>query len=111
MTVIIEATIIQQARIPNRQKSSRGTPYTTSLSKVLTGVSGSTFAIGWIHEGKIDIGLKISESMSIGANIGQIISCVARSEGAILPIAPPIAKKVTIPKMVTPIKTAHEPSI
>jgi hypothetical protein len=103
------ATIAQPANRLSRHKFSRGTPYTISLSIVLIGVSGRALANGWSQAGNIAIGRNNSESISIGVNIVQMMILTARKEGAILPMALPMARKVIMPKNVTPIKAAHEP--
>jgi len=55
------------------------------------------------------MGINMSERNIIGINIIMLITLATRGDLATLPIALPKARKVTIPKIVTPIKAAQEP--
>ena len=80
-----------------------------SLKRVLIGVRGRALAIGWSQAGNIDIGINSSESIIIGVKIVQMMILVVRNDREILPMALPMARKVIMPRNVTPTKAAHEP--
>lgn len=77
----------------------------------MRGVRGKTFAIGCSQLGNIEIGKNNSERINIGANNVQMMTFAVRNEGAMLPIALPMARKVIIPKMSTPKKANQAPRI
>ena len=66
-------------------------------------------AIGWSQAGSIEIGMKNPESNSIGRKAVQMMIMAARNDWATLPMALPRARKVIIPKNVTPTRAAHGP--
>jgi hypothetical protein len=54
-------------------------------------------------------GRKLLGEISIGEKTVQMMILAARNEGAMLPMALPMARKVIMPRNVTPTKAAHEP--
>jgi hypothetical protein len=89
----------QPAVTPSLHRSFIGTPKTISLKTVLSGVRGRALHIGCSQEGNIDMGI----------NIIMVITVAVRGDLATPPIAPPSARKVTMPKIDILIKAAQEP--
>ena len=75
----------------------------------MIGVRGRALHIGWSQAGNMEMGINSSESISIGIKSVQMMIFAARNDLAMLPIALPMARKVAIPNIVTPMNAAHEP--